>query len=69
MEWRYTGEIRNNSRFNMSDQSVAAIARELAEAMLERARSRLPEDQKKVLFLQTQLVQECAAEIESGDKK
>jgi len=53
----------------MSDQSVAAIARELAKALMERARTRLPDDQKAVLFLQTQLVQECAAEIDSIDAK
>jgi hypothetical protein len=53
----------------MSDQSVAAIARELAKAMMERARSRSPDIQKTVLSLQTQLVQECAAEIDNGDEK
>jgi len=53
----------------MSDQSIAAIARQLAEAMLERARTRLADDQKKVLLLQTQLVQECATEFESVAEK
>lgn len=46
----------------MSDQTIAAIARELAHAMLTRARTRLPDDQKAVLALQTQLVAEVAAE-------
>lgn len=53
----------------MSDQSIAAIARELAGAMLDRARTRSADDQKKVLFLQTQLVQECAAEIDNPAQK
>ena len=53
----------------MSDQSIAALARKLAGAMLDRARTRSADDQKKVLFLQTQLVQECAAEIESLAEK
>lgn len=48
----------------MSDQSIAAIARELAKAMMTRARTRLPEDQKVVLALQTQLVAEFWAEKE-----
>jgi hypothetical protein len=49
----------------MSDQSVAAIARDLAKAMITRARSRLPEDQKAVLLLQTELCAEVASEIEA----
>ena len=51
----------------MSDQSVAAIARELAKAMMTRARTRLPEDQKTVLLLQTELCAEVAAEIEAAN--
>ena len=39
----------------MSDKSVAVIARKLAEAMMIRARTRLADDQKLVLDLQTQL--------------
>jgi hypothetical protein len=46
----------------MSDQSIAAIARPLAKALLDRARTRLADDQKAVLSLQTQLVQEYLAE-------
>lgn len=46
----------------MSDSSVAAIARKLAEAMVTRARTRLAEDQRVVLELQTELVQEVYAE-------
>lgn len=49
----------------MSDQSIAAIARELAKAMVIRARTRLPDDQKVVLALQTQLVAEFFAEEKS----
>jgi hypothetical protein len=49
----------------MSDQSVATIARELAKAMITRARTRLQEDQKTVLLLQTELCAEVAAEIEA----
>jgi hypothetical protein len=50
----------------MSDQTVAAIARDLAKAMLTRARTRLPDDQKVVLALQTKLVAEISAEQESA---
>jgi hypothetical protein len=46
----------------MSDHSVAAIARELAKAMIARAKTRSADDQKVVLALQTQLVAEIAAE-------
>jgi hypothetical protein len=46
----------------MSDHSVAAIARELAKAMMTRAKTRSADDQKVVLALQTQLVAEIAAE-------
>ena len=49
----------------MSDQSIAAIARELAKALLDRARTRSAEDQKAVLSLQTQLVMEFGAEAEN----
>jgi hypothetical protein len=53
----------------MSDQSIAAIARELALALLHRARTRGPDDQKAVLSLQTQLVQEYLAEpINAAEK-
>jgi hypothetical protein len=48
----------------MSDQSVAAVARQLAKAMVTRAKTRLPDDQKVVLALQTQLVAEIIAEQE-----
>ena len=46
----------------MSDQSVAALARKLVEAMEVRARTRTPEDLKVVLDLQTQLAAEVRAE-------
>jgi hypothetical protein len=47
----------------MSDQSVAAIARSLAEALAARGHSRSAEDQKLVAALQTELVSECRAEL------
>lgn len=53
----------------MSNESIAKIARELAEAMTIRARTRLPEDQKRVLSLQTQLCQEWAAEREEQQEQ
>lgn len=40
----------------MSDHSLAAIARDLAKAMITRAKTRQPDDLKVVLDLQTQLV-------------
>jgi hypothetical protein len=46
----------------MSDSSMARIARELAKAMMARARTRLSDDQKVVLALQTQLVAEFLEE-------
>jgi hypothetical protein len=50
----------------MSDQSVAEIARELAAALLKRAKTRHPEDQKAVLALQTVLVAEIETERIEG---
>lgn len=52
----------------MSDQSVAAIARDLAKAMMTRARTRLPDDQKVVLALQTKLVAEILDEEKSASQ-
>lgn len=49
----------------MSDHSMAAIARELAKAMMTRAKTRLADDQKVVLALQTQLVAEFLEEKKS----
>jgi hypothetical protein len=49
----------------MSDESIASIARDLARAMMQRARSRTAEDQKLVLELQTLL---CAEVVEEGRK-
>ena len=49
----------------MSDPSIAAIARDLAKAMMARAKSRSAEDQKVVLALQTQLVAEVFEENKS----
>lgn len=49
----------------MSDQTIAAIARDLAKAMMARAKSRSAEDQKVVLALQTQLVAELLEENKS----
>lgn len=40
----------------MSDSSISLIARELAKAMITRAKTRQPDDLKVVLNLQTQLV-------------
>jgi hypothetical protein len=51
----------------MSDQTVAAIARDLVKAMQARARSRLAEDDTTVRLLQTQLAQEVMAEASAGD--
>lgn len=53
----------------MSDQSIAAIARNLADALLRRARSRSDEDKKDVLRLQTELVAEAVCEEINLDKK
>lgn len=50
----------------MSDKYIATIARKLAEAMMTRARTRLAEDQKLVLELQTQL---CRAVYEEKDEE
>jgi hypothetical protein len=49
----------------MSDETIASIGRQLADAMVTRARTRLPDDQKKVLDLQTQL---CAAVKEEREQ-
>lgn len=46
----------------MSDQTVAAIARDLAKAMVARSKSWSVDDQKAVLALKTQLVQEISDE-------
>lgn len=51
---------------SMSDSSIANIARELAKAMVARAKSRSAEDQKVVLDLQAQLVQEFFNEKENA---
>lgn len=51
----------------MSDLSLAAIARELAKAMITRAKTRHPDDQKVVLALQTQLVAEYLNEKENEE--
>lgn len=47
----------------MSDETVAAIARDLAKALLARAKSRSADDRKLVLSLQTQLVAEIYEEM------
>ena len=49
----------------MSDASIAAIARDLARAMIVRARTRSADDMKVVLALQTQLVAEFFEEKKS----
>jgi len=49
----------------MSDASIAAIARDLAKAMIVRARTRSADDMKVVLALQTQLVAEFLEEKKS----
>lgn len=46
----------------MSEASMAALARDLAKAMVARARTRSVEDTKVVLDLQTQLVAEYFCE-------
>lgn len=51
----------------MSDNSIASIARDLAKAMIARAKSRSAEDMKVVLGLQTQLVQEYLHEKENAE--
>lgn len=48
----------------MSDESVAAIARELSKALLARAKTRHPDEDKLVRCLQSQLVQEVGAELD-----
>lgn len=53
----------------MSDQSIANIARDLAKAMVQRARSRSVEDNKLVLQAQTDLCAEYAAECEEAARK
>jgi hypothetical protein len=52
----------------MSDQSIAAIARNLADALLNRARSRSDEDKKAVLRLQMELVNEAVGEEIAAEK-
>lgn len=52
----------------MSDASIAAIARDLAKAMITRAKTRQPDDLKVVLDLQTQLVAEFMNEKESASE-
>lgn len=52
----------------MSDPLIAAIARDLAHAMMARAKSRSPEDQKQVLALQTALVAEVLQEGHESPK-
>jgi len=49
----------------MSDASISAIARDLAKAMIIRARTRSADDGKVVLALQTQLVAEFLDEKKS----
>jgi hypothetical protein len=49
----------------MSDASIAVIARDLAKAMIVRARTRSADDMKVVLMLQTQLVAEFLEEKKS----
>lgn len=49
----------------MSDNTIANIARDLAKAMIARAKSRSADDMKVVLALQTQLVQEYFHEKEN----
>ena len=50
----------------MSDQAIAAIARDLAKALMLRARTRSSEDQEKVAELMTALCAECNAEVLEG---
>lgn len=52
----------------MSDQSIAAIARVLADALVARGHSRSAEDQQRVAALQTELVAEVRAEIVEASK-
>jgi hypothetical protein len=48
----------------MSDETIAPIARELANAMLMRARTRSAEDSRRVLELQTALCDAVRNEAE-----
>lgn len=52
----------------MSDETVAAIARNLATALLARAKSRSDVDQKAVLALQTELVAEVKKDSQSCEQ-
>jgi hypothetical protein len=51
----------------MSDEVIAAIARDLAEAMTLRARTRHADDNKLVLDLQTRLCAAVRAELEQAN--
>lgn len=46
----------------MSDEGIASIARDLAQALTDRAHSRSTDDSKRVAILQTELVAACVAE-------
>ena len=53
----------------MSDADIAAIGRDLAVALSQRARSRSADDQKLVLQLQTQLCAAVFGEVEKSDQE
>jgi hypothetical protein len=53
----------------MSDADIAAIGRDLAVALSQRARSRSVDDQKLVLQLQTQLCAAVFGEVEKSDQE
>jgi hypothetical protein len=52
----------------MSDADIAAIGRDLAVALSQRARSRSVDDQKLVLQLQTDLCRAVFSEVEKSDQ-
>lgn len=53
----------------MSDADVAAIGRDLARALSQRARTRSAEDGKLVLELQTMLCAAVSQEAEESDQQ
>ncbi len=53
----------------MSDQVIAEIARRLVVAMNARARTRLPEDLKVLLAVQTELARAVSEEVSNPGHK
>jgi hypothetical protein len=64
----FTSQLARNSSMSDPNQVLADIARNLADALLARAKSRSAEDQKLVLALQTELVAEAKKEPRTGEQ-